>query len=167
VATGSECTGKTVLASQLASHYGAELVPEFVRDFAMRKGSALDLTDVGQIARGQMALEDAHAARATNLLIQDTDLLSTVVYSTHYYGQCDEWIRNAASERRPELYLLLEIDVPWIPDEVRDRGDRREEMQQLFRRAVAASGSPFVVVSGSWDERTRLARRAVDALRSG
>jgi NadR type nicotinamide-nucleotide adenylyltransferase len=170
VLTGSESTGKTVLAGQLAAHYGAELAPEFVRDFAVRKGSVIDLLDVEQIARGQIALEDRHAERAaalaTNLLIQDTDLLSTVVYCNHYYGECADWITKAASDRRPDLYLLLDIDVPWIPDDVRDRGTRREEMQQLFRTAVAASGAPYTVIRGSWDERMRLAQGAVDALRT-
>lgn len=164
VLTGSESTGKTVLARQLADHYGAEFAPEFVREFAVRKGGAIDFTDTDEIARGQIALEDEHARRARGLMIQDTDLLSTVVYCNHYYGQCLDWIRQAAIDRRPALYLLLEIDVPWVPDDVRDRETRRDEMQQLFRAAVASSGAPYVVISGSWDERFRLAREAVDRL---
>lgn len=166
VLTGSESTGKTVLARQLADHYGAVLAPEFVREFATRKGSAVDVTDTDEIARGQIALEDEHSARAEQLLIQDTDLLSTVVYSDHYFGQCVEWIQNAAIDRRPNLYLLLEIDVPWVPDDVRDRETRREEMQQLFRTAVAESGSQYAVIRGSWKERLRLAREAIDKARS-
>lgn len=165
VLTGSESTGKTVLARELANRYGAELAPEFVRDFAMRKGDAITFGDTNEIARGQIALEDEHAARAIHLLIQDTDLLSTVVYCNHYYGECLAWIQKAAMDRRPDLYLLMEIDVPWIPDDVRDRETRREEMQQLFRSAVAASGSPSVVISGSWSQRLASACDAIDSLR--
>lgn len=164
VLAGSESTGKTVLARQLADQYHAELVPEFVRDFAVRKGSPLELADTAAIARGQMALEDEHAARATKLLIQDTDLLSTVVYSAHYYGECPAWIADVARERKPDLYLLLEIDVPWMADDVRDRGTRREEVQQLFRAAVAGSGANYVVIEGTWEQRSRLARAAIDRL---
>ncbi len=162
VLTGSESTGKTVLARELAERYGATLAPEFVRDFAMALGRDIRLEDTDEIARGQIALEDECASRAGRLLIQDTDLLSTAVYSDHYFGACVPWIRQAARNRRPDLYLLLEVDVPWVPDNVRDRGTRREEMQQLFRDAVAASGSPYVVISGSWDERRELARGAID-----
>ncbi|HEY5088180.1 MAG TPA: ATP-binding protein [Gemmatimonadaceae bacterium] len=164
VLTGSESTGKTAIACQLAEHYGAELAPEFVREFAVRKAAPIDFADTEQIARGQMALEDEHTTRATRLLIQDTDLLSTVVYGGHYYGQCAEWIKQAARYRRPNLYLLLEIDVPWVPDEVRDRETRREEMQQLFRAAVAASGSPYAVIQGGWEQRLQRAREAIDGL---
>jgi HTH-type transcriptional repressor of NAD biosynthesis genes len=164
VLTGSESTGKTALARQLADHYSAEFTPEFVRDFAVRKGGVIKFADTDEIARGQIALEDEHARRADRLLIQDTDLVSTVVYCNHYYGQCLEWVRQAAVDRRPDIYLLLEIDVPWVRDDVRDREMRREEMQQLFRSAVAASGAPYVVISGTWDERFQLAREAIDNL---
>ena len=164
VLIGSESTGKTVLARELAEHYRAELVPEFVRGFAVQKASPIELADTNAIARGQMALEDEHAKRATQLLIQDTDLLSTVVYGGHYYGECPAWIAAAAQQRRPDLYLLLEIDVPWVPDDVRDRGTRREEMQQLFRDAVAGSGSAYVVIDGTWEQRSQRARAAIDRL---
>lgn len=162
VLTGSESTGKSVLARELAEHYGAELAPEFVREFARTLGREIDFGDTELIARGQVALEDEHALHAERLLIQDTDLLSTAIYSEHYYGQCTPWIQQTARDRRPDLYLLLEIDVPWVPDDVRDRGTRREEMQQLFRDRVAASGSPYVVLRGSWDERRAGARKAID-----
>lgn len=164
VLTGSESTGKTMLARQLADHYSAELAPEFVRDFATRKGASVEFADTDDIARGQIALEDEHGALAATLLIQDTDLLSTVVYSGHYYGRCPDWIRDAARDRLPDLYLLLEIDVPWIADEVRDREHHREEMQQLFRMAVASSGAPYEVIHGTWVERFQRARGAIDSL---
>lgn len=164
VLTGSESTGKTLLARELAEYYGAELAREFVREFAVTLGRDIRLEDTEQIARGQIAIEDEHAALATRLLVQDTDLLSTVVYSRHYFGACVPWIQQAARDRRPDLYLLMDIDVPWVRDGVRDRETRREEMQQLFRDAVAASGSPHVVVSGSWTRRRELAREAIDAM---
>jgi NadR type nicotinamide-nucleotide adenylyltransferase len=167
VLTGSESTGKTALARQLADHYKVEPAPEFVREFARRKGAPIDFLDTEAIALGQIALEEKYASRATHLLVQDTDLLSTVVYCKHYYGKCIDWIEKAAHTRRPNLYLLLEIDVPWVADDVRDRETRREEMQQLFRTVVAESGSPWAVVQGSWDDRLRMAREAIDRLTRG
>ncbi len=167
VVTGSESTGKTALAKQLADHFGAEFVPEFVREFAESKQGPIGYADHGPITRGQMALEDKHAALAAagnGLVIQDTDLLSTVVYCDHYFGGCPVWISDLARERKPDLYLLLGIDVPWIADGIRDRGDRRSEMHELFRAAVVGSGSTYVEVEGSWDLRWIQARDAVEAL---
>ena len=176
VLTGSESTGKTTLASALAAHYGVEFVPEFVRRYAAEKNAPLDFTDHGPIARGQIALEDEYSRRASaarratgdgrraSLLIQDTDLLSTVVYCGHYFGRCPEWIAEAARDRRPELYLLCEIDLPWIHDGVRDRGHMRDEMQQLFRDAVIASGVPYANITGAGDDRTQCAIDVIDRL---
>jgi NadR type nicotinamide-nucleotide adenylyltransferase len=164
VLTGSESTGKTTLAWRLAQHYNAEYLPEFVRGYAERKSGVLSFADHGPIAHGQMALEDKHIARAKGLIVQDTDLLSTVVYCEHYFGQCPAWIVDAASTRRPDLYLLCDIDIPWVADSVRDRGHMRDEMQQLFRDAVVASGSPYSAVTGTGEDRFARARDVIDAL---
>ena len=136
VITGSECTGKTTLAQRLASRYHAQWVPEFSRDYAAAKAGMLDATDVEPIARGQAALEDECAARESHLMIQDTDLLSTIVYSRHYYGNCPPWIEEVFRNRLADLYLLLHPDVPWVADGIRDRGDRRIEMHQLFHEGL-------------------------------
>ena len=165
VLTGSESTGKTTLAEQLARHYAAELVPEFVRGYAESKGGGIEFSDHGPIARGQIALEDEHIARGAGLVVQDTDLLSTVVYCRHYFGVCPPWIEEAAAARRPDLYLLCDIDLDWVADGVRDRGHMREEMQQLFRDAVLASGVATATVTGIGLERLERAVDAIDALR--
>ena len=168
VLIGSESTGKSTLARELAQHYRVEWVPEFARDYAVEKHSPLDFSDHGPIARGQMAREDEYVTRGTarnrTLLIQDTDLLSTAVYCAHYYGNCPTWIEQAAQARRPDLYLLLDIDLPWVPDAARDRGHMREEIQALFREAVERSGVPFSVVAGDSTQRLETARTAIDNL---
>jgi NadR type nicotinamide-nucleotide adenylyltransferase len=161
VLTGSESTGKSTLAAELSRHYDAELVPEFVRAFAEQKGSPIDFSDHGAIARGQMALEDAALALGGRLIVQDTDLLSTVVYCRHYFGRCPAWIEEAAVLRRPDLYLLCATDLDWIADGVRDRGHRREEMQRLFADAVDASGARWAEVRGHGAARLEAAIGAV------
>jgi len=178
VFTGSESTGKSTLAAEVARHYGVELVPEFVRTFAEQKRTPIEFSDHGPIARGQMALEDEYIARALPpppalparpalpaLLIQDTDLLSTVVYCRHYFGRCPAWIEEAAATRCPDLYLLCDIDVPWVADGVRDRGHMRDEMQTLFEEAVKASGAAYVTLSGPVEDRLRQAIRSIDERR--
>jgi nicotinamide riboside kinase len=155
------------LAARLAKHYRALWVPEFVREYAERKGAPLDFSDHGPIARGQIALEDEYHARAmahgAQLLIHDTDLLSTAVYCEHYYGRCPAWISAAAHDRRPDLYLLLDIDIVWAPDPQRDRPDRRIEMHSLFYEAVVRSGAPFKLIKGNADSRFSAAVDAIDA----
>lgn len=165
VLTGSESVGKTTLAAQLATHFGVLVVPEFVREYASNKGAPLDFSDHGPIARGQIALEDAAIAEATRrddpLLFHDTDLLSTVVYCHHYFGRCPPFIEDLAIARMPSQYLLLDIDMPWVPDGVRDRSDHRDEVQSLFRTTLQRFNAPFTTIVGDWDERFRAARDVV------
>lgn len=163
VITGSECTGKTTLATALAEHYGAGCVAEYARRFVSDQGRAPEHGDVDAIARGQIALEDEMAAGASRLLIQDTDLLSTVVYCRHYYGECPAWIEQALRDRAADLYLLAAIDVPWVADgDQRDRGHRRDEMQRLFRQTLIEYRLLYVDIAGPPESRLQLAISAVE-----
>ena len=163
--TGSECTGKTTLARALGRHYGTVVVPEAARLWVERAGRAPAFDVVDAIARLHVDLADEAARRARRLLVHDTDLLSTVVYSRHYYGRCRGWIAATAGDRAADLYLLADIDVPWVPDgAARDRGDRREEVQALFRAELEALRLRFVTVHGPHEARMRTATAAIDDL---
>jgi NadR type nicotinamide-nucleotide adenylyltransferase len=168
VVTGSECTGKTTLAGDLARQFGTVCVAEYAREYLDRKvattGLPLDERDVEPIARGQIAAEDRGAATAKGLLVLDTDLVSTTVYARHYYGACPTWIDQAARDRRGDLYLLCDIDVPWVADSVRDRPHHREHIHALFVEALNTLGAPYVLIRGSWAARLTTAVAAVSEL---
>ena len=157
---GPECTGKTTLAGQLASHFGVPWVPEFAREYAERVARPLTVDDVEPIARGQMALEDA--ASNEELIILDTDLISTVVYATHYYGQCPEWIKEAARTRKADLYLLTDIDVPFIADSLRDSAAPRETLYERFAETLKNYKANVVPITG---ERLSAAITQLNSLR--
>ncbi len=168
VVTGSESTGKTTLAADLAGRFGTVWVPEYARTYLDEKtattGRPLDETDVEPIARGQIAAEDRGAAMAEALLVLDTDLMSTTVYARHYYGACPRWIEQAARDRRADLYLLCDIDVPWVPDPARDLPHARAHMHSLFVSALNALGAPYVTIRGSWSDRLAAAIAAVSTV---
>lgn len=165
VVTGPESTGKTTLARELAKWAGADCVPETSRLYAERIGRGLEASDVAPIAREHIASADGSAARAAardaRLLVLDTDLVSTVVYARHYYQAVPPWIERAERARRADLYLLCEVDVPWVPDGVRDRPADRGAMFELFRRALVRRGAHLVVVRGHWTARREIARAAL------
>lgn len=161
VVTGSESVGKTTLAKRLGEHFGVPVGAEFVRGYAAARGNKLGFNDHGIIAKGQMASEDAAIARARDLVILDTDLVSTVVYCEHYFTMCPEWIREEAAKRAGELYLLLTPDIPWVSDGVRDRGTRREEMHALFADKLAVMRLRVVEIQGEREERFAAAVKAI------
>ena len=171
VLIGSECTGKTELAEWLAAEAGVPLSAEYAREYAQAVGGSAALTaaDVEPIALGQRALEDAATAAAAGghaLVVHDTDLLSTCVYATQYYGadSVPMWLPGVLPERRPSLYLLCDIDLPWRSDVIRDATRDRAVVQRAFEAAVSEAGVPVVRVMGDRDARRATARRAVEGL---
>jgi NadR type nicotinamide-nucleotide adenylyltransferase len=143
---GPECTGKTTLAEELAAHFNAPWVPEFAREYAQRAARELTADDVEPIARGELALIDA--APNEGLVILDTDLISTVVYARHYYGSCAEWIEREAQIRKSDLYLLLDIDLPWVPDSLRDSASPRESLYAQFAQTLKDYEANVVAITG-------------------
>jgi NadR type nicotinamide-nucleotide adenylyltransferase len=169
VLIGPECTGKTRLAGELAALYGVPWSREFAREYVDRHGATLSYADVDPIGRGQKHGEDVAIARAVAeaapLVVLDTDLASTAVYSRHYYGDCPPWIEEEAARRLGELYLLHHIDVPWVADgRQREQPERRPELFERFRATLAGAGARVVPIRGAWDERRRRAVQAIDAL---
>ena len=169
VLIGPECTGKTWLAGELAARYGVPWAQEHAREYVERHGEALSYADVEPIARGQKAGEDAAIARARTqgapLVVLDTDLVSTMVYSRHYYGDCPRWVEEDAARRLGDLYLLHHVDVAWVADgRQREQPERREELFERFRATLQGLGAPVSDVAGPWDARREGAVRAVDPL---
>jgi HTH-type transcriptional regulator, transcriptional repressor of NAD biosynthesis genes len=150
---GPESTGKSELAQRLARHFNASWVPEFAREYALARNNQLSYDDCESIARGQIATED-RGPRTEDLMILDTDLISTVVYARHYYRRCPDWIVDEARRRRADLYLLMDTDVPWVSDAARDTGGAgREDLFDAFRAALDEFGCRWVIVSGDWEKR--------------
>ena len=165
VITGSESTGKTTLARELATHFGSVWVAEQSRAYAERVKRALTADDVSPIASEQLAAEDAALAEAMKRNIRwlflDTDLVSTVVYASHYYGSCPAWIEAEARARLGSLYLLCDADIDWTPDSVRDRPHSHETLNAEFRTALAEFGARVCSVRGTGDSRMAAALNCI------
>jgi nicotinamide riboside kinase len=117
-----------------------------------------------QIARGQAAKEEELVQRANGILILDTNLLSTVVWSERYFGHCDPRILEMAERELCDLYLLADIDIPWLPDGIRDSEQNREWMHNRFLSEIQNRNLPYVIVSGTSHMRMATAIKAIDSV---
>ncbi|WP_207432783.1 AAA family ATPase [Sabulibacter ruber] len=160
--TGPESTGKSTLASQLAHHYGAPWVPEYARTYLDSLGRAYEASDLEAIARGQLALWKAEAEKNPPLLFLDTELLVLKIWSEHAYDEVAPFIVKELRKQDVDLYLFMDIDLPWQPDPQREHPHLRQFFHDWYRRELEQLGVPFVEISGSADERLRNAIRAVD-----
>jgi NadR type nicotinamide-nucleotide adenylyltransferase len=169
VVYGPESTGKTTLSRQLARHYNSVWVPEYAREYLQHKWNnerkTCEPNDLLPIAIGQMKLENRLAQKTNSVLICDTDLLETKVYSEAYYaGSCDPLLDKYAIKNNYHLYFLTYIDVPWEPDDLRDKPRERQYMFNAFKDALLKYNKPFVLLKGSKKERLDLAINEIDKL---
>ncbi|MBI1767845.1 MAG: ATP-binding protein [Bacteroidetes bacterium] len=160
---GPECTGKTDLSQFLAQHYQTSWVEEYARAYLNKLGHAYEQIDLLKIANGQLRMEDEWIYGANKLLICDTNLIVIKVWSEHRYGNCDPGILSKIADRKYDLYLLTNIDIPWASDPLREHPDKRELFWDIYKNEIAATGVPFVEISG---EREARKKRAIDTINS-
>lgn len=166
---GPESTGKTTLSEQLARHYNTVWVPEYAREYLQDKWNNQRKTcepqDLLPIAAGQMRLENSLTKKATEILICDTDLLETKVYSEAYYvGLCDPILEKYALENSYDLYILTNIDIPWEEDDLRDKPTEREKMFKYFKDTLEKYHRNYILVQGDKKKRLKTAVEHIDKL---
>ena len=166
---GPESTGKSTLSKALAKHYKTAYVPEFARAYLQEKwdckSEICTKEDLVPIARGQIQLENKALQKANRLLVCDTDLLQTKVYSEVYYnGYCDPFIQQYALKNNYDLYFLCAIDIPWVADDLRDKPNEREMMFKAFKKELEKQNLPYVLLKGSHKVRMDIATNHIDSL---
>lgn len=172
VVFGTESTGKTWLAERLATHFGEPWSAEHAREFWDAHGGLITARDLDAIGRGQIANEEAAAARARRVVFCDTDLLTCTLWNDALFpGACPPWVREEAERRsrRNALYLLCDADVPFVPDPQRCFPDdaARQRVNRMWRAALVERGLPFAEIRGEWAERERAAVEAVERILAG
>lgn len=166
---GPESTGKTTLSKELARHYNTVWVPEYAREYLQNKwnteGKVCEPQDLLPIAEGQMKLENELSKKADAVLICDTNLLETKVYSEAYYGgMCNSILEKYALENTYDLYFLTYIDTPWEADDLRDKPNEREVMFEAFKNQLDTENRPYVLLKGTKKQRLEKAINYIDEL---
>ena len=151
---GPESTGKTTLSIELAKHFKTNWVPEYAREYLQtiwdNEKRICEPKDILPIAIGQMKLENELALKSKSLLICDTNLFETMVYSKYYYGgNCDPLLEKYALKNDYDLYLLTDRDIPWEKDDLRDTPNERENSFEIFKNELIKKNLPFEVISGT------------------
>ncbi len=158
---GPESTGKTTLASQLAEHFGAVAVPEYGRLYCEIFGNECDLEDLRAIRRGHDLLAAAARRKATGLIVFDTDAVMTAVWADILLDQRPNDLDRI--DDPADLYLLCDIDVPFVADGIRYFPDQatRARMFAQTKRELERRDLLFVTIAGSRSVRLKTAVEAI------
>lgn len=161
---GAESTGKTTLVHGLAETYRTVFVSEFARTYLTGFGQLRLPEFMVPIANGQIESENGIAPQANQVLICDGCPLSTVIWSNHYFGYCDNSVLELVDSHLYDLYVVTGTDCPWVSDGLRNSEEHREELHQRFVKELELRNFPFLVVCGSPEERLSLASAHINRL---
>jgi HTH-type transcriptional regulator, transcriptional repressor of NAD biosynthesis genes len=137
----------------MAEKFNTDYVPEVARELLINNNF-----NVGQIITiGRMQTERVlqKMKTANKLLMCDTDLITTQIYSKHYLGMVPDILYEYEKQVSYHHYFLLDIDVAWMPDGLRDLPHLREEMMNIFRTELEKRKLPYTLIQGSFEERER------------
>jgi NadR type nicotinamide-nucleotide adenylyltransferase len=176
VLIGAESTGKTTLCQALAEHYDTVWVAEYGREHWETKIAAQN-TPAGEtpawtegefihIAEEQQRRENEAAARASRVLICDTNAFATATWFERYASTRHPEVDAIGARDQVDLYLIASPDVPFVQDGVRDGENIREWMHARFLELIGAKGTPHMLITGAWETRLPQAILAIDVLLS-
>lgn len=166
VIIGPESTGKSTLCKQLAEHFNTDWVSEYAREYLLKNGTDYSYDDLLTIAKGQLNLEDK-ISQITNNKTQifiDTDMYVMKVWCEFVFGKCHDFILKEIVNRKYDLYLLCKPDLPWVKDELREYPDleTREKLYHIYKDILINQSTPWVEISGGYEERLQIAIKAVE-----
>jgi NadR type nicotinamide-nucleotide adenylyltransferase len=146
---GPESTGKSTISQQLAKHYGVPWIPEFARYYCAALTSACTLQDEINMFHGQIALEESILATAeTDFIICDTTFVTVKIWSDEMLGETPQIVLDALKTRSYDFYVLLDIDLPWQEDPLRDFPHMREHFMEIWHKELKALNANYQVIGG-------------------
>jgi HTH-type transcriptional repressor of NAD biosynthesis genes len=152
VLIGPESSGKSTLAAELGRKLNTVVAPEYGRVWCDVFGTP-DAAGLRAIARGHSA--GVHAARrqANKVLIEDTDAAMTQVWADMLGHDRDPEVESHWTA--PDLYVVCDVDGPWVDDGQRwfpDPEDRRRFLQLCIDEAKARR-VPWTIATGDVETR--------------
>ena len=161
---GPESTGKSTLSTLLSSHLNCEVVPEYGRAYCEEHGTDTSIHDLVVIAERNHAMIRTAKARAKDWLVLDTDPVMTAVWAEMMHGRSHHWFGRFGDHA--DLYLLLDIDLPWVDDGLRIYGnpEDRKRFFELSQAELEKRGVNWALISGDGEPRIEAALAAIEAL---
>ncbi len=168
VILGAESTGTTTLAKLLRDHYNTEWVPEYGRDYCVRRKeeswTEWQTEEFIHIASEQNRQENERARNAHGVLICDTDAFATTVWHRRYMGFYSDIVNNIGEQNTHDFYILTGDEIPFVQDGTRDGEHIRHEMHEWFIDRLNETGRNYALVTGTTPERLQQSINIIDGI---
>lgn len=150
------------MSAYLANHFHTIWVPEFARGYCEKLTEAPTWQDEINMFYGQLALENELLPQANKILICDTTFITVKIWSDYIFGRSPQEVLDELPIHPYDFYLLLDIDLPWEDDPLRDFPHMREYFMDIWYKELQALNANYVLISGTGPERYSSAVKAID-----
>lgn len=147
--TGPESSGKTTLANWCALYFDLPVIAEFARTYLQDKPTYVQ-QELDIMAQKQAALWPGSG------FVADTDMHVFQVWSEVKYAEVSQSILNLLAEQEFDHYFLCAPDIPWEADPLRENPHNRQELFDLYQKALEDYNRSYTILEGSLEKRQEL-----------
>lgn len=159
---GVESTGKTTLVKNLSNYFNTVYVPEVGRIICEEETFSMEKywveRDYINTAIRHKSAELATIKEANKIMFVDTNNLIT--YLSFMWNSNNKfspilWEMSKKEIEDYDLVIILDIDVPWVADNLRTNGniERRKTTHKQVISACKEICVNYEIINGSWEER--------------
>lgn len=133
----------------LSDYFAAPSLPEFARAYVENLGRPYNYSDVETIAQHQVKQIDSVKQQGQPIIFIDTWLIITKIWFEEVYNKVPAWLEEEIKKGQIDFFLVCDIDLPWIPDTVRENGgERRKYLQERYINLLNHYGFRYAIISG-------------------
>lgn len=165
---GAESTGKSTLSGQLSIEMNGHWLFEYARPYLENTINEITVRSMEAIWKGQSALQrQANNLLNKPLIVQDTDLFSTIGYWQlpswqEKLGDCPFQLIQEAQALQSDLYIITPSTIPFEADPLRYGGDVREGSDEYWVGICEKYNLPYKILqSHTREDRLNEAKECV------
>jgi len=153
---GPESTGKSTLTKYIGKYFNVPIIEEYGRTYteSIKNANDLESEDFFIIADTHNTELIEKSKLGAKYLISDTEAIVTKTFKELYLdSSIDERIETIIQKQDFDIYLLMDIDIPWVDDNTRDFPNSRKKHFDLIESELIANNKRYIVINGSYKER--------------
>jgi NadR type nicotinamide-nucleotide adenylyltransferase len=166
---GAPSTGKTTLSKVLAKKFDTEFMAEYGAEYWIENqvDRRLNIHQFEEISVEHNKREDDLVLRSNKYLFCDTSPITTYIFAMDYLKAAGPVLTRLANESssRYDLFFLCDTDIPYDDTWDRSGAGKTLSMQTQIIDDLNMRRIPFLLVSGTVDQRIAQVSRVLEQYR--
>ena len=162
--TGNFFNGVKTQAYEVGHRWGIEAATYAKINYPEVINNAEVESDLLEIAKGQVALEELEAIKLPEILFCDTGCEVIKIWSQEKYGKVHEEISRLNNQSKYDLILLCKPNIPWQEDALRENPNDRDRLFEIYLSDLNNTKVPVKIIDEVLENRTQQAISFVEEI---